>query len=301
MWALKHLIDSESPEFKKTCLDELQPDWLCQLIDDDNQDAHMSRSRDTNDENMDEDSDSQSGEEPHRWVCGNNGSFTELDASLSTRMRQAEDRLSAVRESELNPCRRARNQEVAIQEQALNFLRNFIGRPPAGTASEVLETTEMIDHLFTHIGQMRLFELFTAKFRPKMPNLTFSRGRTSESRVFYPQGQTMAPVIYVLVHIAASDSRHRSIITSQTDLLKLIAQQTSNKDREVRIALCHLISNLTWEDDAHERENSQKRALELKKVGFLSKMEKLEKDDKDLDVRERAKLAVEQLRNAAVP
>lgn len=299
LWALKHFVDAVGPELKKSCLEELESGWLIQLIQDDTQDVALygSRYRDTPADDMDEDVDTQVGDEPHRWIHGKNGIFQELDGSRSVRMRQAEDRLAAVREAELNPARKARNDDLAIQEQGLDFIRNFIGRPPVTPSSDASETSDMIDHLFSELGQDRLFDILASKLRPKVLN-PFARrtpvvGR--EPRVIYPQAQVIVPVIYILVHIAASESRHRQLVIAQTELLKLLVQQTANKDREVRIALCHLVNNLTWEDEDIESETCKLRALELKKLGFLHKLEMLKQEDRDLDVRERAKEAVNQM------
>lgn len=298
LWALKHFIDAVGPDLKKSCLEELNSGWLTQLVQGDSQDSPSSSGRvhDSFAEDMDGDVDVQ-GDEPHQWIYGSNGIFHELDASGSTRLRQAEDRLAAARETELNPVRKARNDDVAIQEQGLDFIRNFIGRPPMTPSPDPSETADMIDHLFSELGQDRLFDILASKLRPKVLN-PFSRrtpmvGR--EPRVIYPQAQIIVPVIYILVHIAASESRHRQLVIAQTELLKLLAQQSVNKDREVRIALCHLVNNLTWEDEENESESCKQRALELKKLGFLHKLEMLKQEDRDLDVRERAKEAVYQM------
>lgn len=296
LWALKHFIDAVGPDLKKSCLEELESGWLIQLIQDDTQDAALSGSQlhDSFGEDMDGDVDVKDDGEPHQWFCGSNGIFQELDASRSSRLRQAEDRLIAARESELNPIRKARNDDVAIQEQGLDFIRNFIGRPPMTPSPDTSETADMIDHLFSELGQDRLFDILASKLRPKVLN-PFARrtpmaGR--EPRVLYPQAQIIVPVIYILVHIAASEPRHRQVVIAQTELLKLLAQQSANKDREVRIALCHLVNNLTWEDEENESESCKQRALELKKLGFMHKLEMLKQEDRDLDVRERAKEAV---------
>ncbi|ODA80936.1 hypothetical protein RJ55_03896 [Drechmeria coniospora] len=301
LWALKHFVDAVGPDLKKASLEQLEPGWLAQLICDDTQDPalHSARFKETTgDDDLDEDMGVQASAETFRWQFGSNGSMRELDASRSTRMRQAEDRLSAIREAELNPVRRARSDDIAIQEQGLDFIRNLIGRPETGTLSETpSETTEMIDHLFRELGQDRLFEMLASKLRSRMLH-PFSR-RTSTSgrdqRVLHPQAKIIVAVLYILVHMAASIPRHRQLVIAQTDLLKLLAQQASSKDREVRIALCHLVINLTWRDDDGEGQQCTARAHELKRLGFHSKMETLTHQDRDLDVRERAKTAAFQM------
>lgn len=304
LWALKHFVDAVGPDLKKACLQELEPGWLVQLILDDKEDTalQVAREREASGVDMDDDVDMQSSDERHRWTYGSNGVLQELDSSQSSRLRQAEDKLAAVRESELNPVRRARNDDNAIQEQGLDFIRNYIGRPGisgllSDTGSEIIE---MIDHLFEEVGQDRLFEILASKLRPKVLR-PFSRrapvvGR--ETRVVHPQSKVIMVVIYILVHLAASIPRCRQLVISQTDLLKLIAQQFGSKDKEVRLALCHLIINLTWQDDEAEAQAVAQRALELKKLGYHTKMENLKQQDADLDVRERAKTAVWQIQQA---
>ncbi|PNY27575.1 Armadillo repeat-containing protein 8 [Tolypocladium capitatum] len=301
MWAFKHFVDAVGPELKKASLEQLEPGWLVQLICDDTQDAALYSSRLRDMADVDEDMDMQPSDEAFRWLYGSNGSIHELDSSQSTRLRQAEDRLSAIRETELNPARRARNDDLAIQEQGLDFIRNLIGRPESGVSSEMpSETTEMIDYLFSELGQDRLFEILASKLRSKVLH-PFSR-RTStpgrEPRIVHPQARIIVAVIYILVHMAASIPRHRQLVIAQTDLLKLLAQQATSKDREVRVALCHLVINLTWQEDDTEAQQCAARAHELKRLGFHAKMESLKLQDRDLDVRERAKTAAWQIEQA---
>lgn len=298
MWALKHFVDAVGPDVKKACMAELGTAWLEQLICDDTEDTTLQLARESEASrlDMDDDVDMQPSDEPHRWIYGSGGSLRELDATNSTRLRQAEDKLATVRESELNPVRRARNDDMAIQEQGLDFIRNLIGRPSDLTN----ETTEMIDYLFRELGEDRLFEMLSSKLRTKVVR-PFSRRSPAvgrETKVVHPQAKIIVAVIYIVVHIAASIPRHRQTVIAQTELLKLLAQQVMSKDREVRVALCHLIINLTWREDDAEAQACSARALELRKLGFHTKMEALRKHDGDLDVRERAKTAAYQIEQA---
>lgn len=295
LWALKHLVDAVGADTKKSCLEELEPGWLMQLIRDDAQQDAMyfnggekdNRSDDTDgDIDLDDPVDEQ-----HRWVYGTNGELAELDSRNSSRMRQAEDRLAAVRETELNPARKARNDSIAIQEQGLNFIRNLIGHGKQSLSAEPSETTQMIDHLFTELGQDQIFEVLASKLRPKHLN-PFSR-RGGESKVLYPQAQIIVPTLYVLIHMAASDARHKQVVIAQTELFKTLAANSS-KDRDVRVALCHLITNLACQEDDEEPETVRQRVFELKRLGFYSKLHAFN-EDRDLDVKERAKNAVAQM------
>ncbi|KAM0199942.1 hypothetical protein ACHAPA_004314 [Fusarium lateritium] len=303
LWALKHFVDAVEPNVKKACLADLGSQWLLQLICDDMEDSALlqTREREGSRFDMDDDVDMQQSDEPHRWVYGSNGMVRELNAANSSRLRQVEDKLTAVRESELNPVRRARNDDLAIQEQGLDMIRNLIGRPRSGLTPESNnETTEMIDFLVHEFGAERLFDILSSKLRAKVLR-PFSRRASvmgQETRLIHPTAKIIVAVIYILAHIAASIPRHQQMIIAQTDLLKLLAQQASSKDREVRVALCHFVTNLTYKDDDGETQACAIRAHELRKLGFFSKMEALTKQDGDLDVRERAKTAAYQIEQA---
>jgi hypothetical protein len=226
----------------------------------------------------------------------------ELDASYVTRLRQAEDKLAAVRDAELDPVRQARNDDIAIQEQGLDLIRNLIGRPGsgAGNGDSPSETTEMIDYLLEQLGEDRLFNILASKLRSRMVGRFSQRGASSgqEARMVHPHAKIMETVIYILVHMAASIPRHRKLVIDQTELLKALCQQATNKDPGVRVALCHLVFNLTCQDDDGETPACQQRAQELKKLGFLSRMETMRLQDRNIDVRERAKTAAWQLQQA---
>lgn len=303
LWALKHFVDAVGPELKKACLGQLKPGWLVQLVSDDGHDAALqdSRSKEAAEDDADEDVDMQISDQPFRWLYGSNGSMRELDVSRSSRLRQAEDRLSAIRETELNPVRRARSDVVAIQEQGFSFIRNLIGRPEEGPSSETpSETTEMIDHLLGELGQERLFEIMAAKLRTKPLHLfarhTWAPGR-EQPCVLPPQPRIVAAVIYILVHMAASIPRHRQLVMAQADLLRLLGHQAGSNDSEVRVALCWLVINLTCHEEEAEAHQCLARVNELKRLGFDSKMEILAQDC-DLDVRQRATTAVWQIEHA---
>lgn len=240
-------------------------------------------------------------DEPLRWLYGHDGQVHQLDPSQSFRLRQIHDQLNAIRGSELTPSRRARIDDLTIQEQGLDFIRNFIGRPePAIAADASRETTDMIDHLLSEIGQDRLFEILTSKLRSRLLGPYSRRDRTPgrEARLLHPPARTVVAVVCILVHMAASIPRHRQLVIAQTELLRLLALQTSSRDRGVRTALCHLIINLTWQDDESEVAACSQRAKELKRLGFHTKMGHLSVQDRDLDVRERAKTAAWQLEQA---
>lgn len=302
IWALKHFVDAVGPDMKKKCLDKLGATWLVQLIWEDGRDPdfYSPRGERSQSDQMEDDAEVQNG--PHTWLYAADGAMQEMEAVHVTRLRQAEDRLSAVRDTELDPARQARNDDAATQEQVLDLIRNLIGRPGsgAGNGDSPSETTEMIDHILNQFGQDRLFHILNSKLRSRMVGRFSQRSTPSgqEARMVHPHAKIMETVIFILAHMAASIPRHRQLVMDQTELLKALCQQATNKDPDVRVALCHLVLNLTFEDDEGEMDACQQRALELKRLGFLTRMDAMRHHDRNIDVRERAKTAAWQLEAA---
>lgn len=315
LWALKHLVQSAGNDVKKTCLEELGQGWLVQLICDDTEDDALSSSKSRSgpfgliegtedDVQMDQFEDE---DEPRLStpIGGLGHAYNKFDSKSSFTGTQpsgsrgscsllANARLAALRDLETNPARRARKDDIAVQEQGLDFIRNLIGGfNNVGTS----ETSEMIDFLLTALGQDQIFEILASKLKFKVINPFNKRNSAGngETRLAPPQAEIIAAVEYILVHMAASMPRHRQLVISQTELLKLLVPQFNHPNKEVRLALCWLVINLTWVDDAHDSQDCAQRAQELKKLGFLAKLESLEHDI-ELDVRERAKTAVWQMK-----
>jgi armadillo repeat-containing protein 8 len=302
LWALKHFVNAVSNDLKRLCVEELGQGWLVQLICDDTEDEALLSSREkgerglTSNEEMDEDVEMDQFEDQVDAAFA--GSFgrsnsSRPSSSRSKSVQQAELRLAALREAETNPARKARKDDIAVQEQGLSFIRNLIGPTGAGASSEV---TEMVDFLFNALGQDRVFEILASKLRPKVIN-PYNRRSTSETRVQPPQPEIIVAVSMILVHMAASVPRHRQIVIAQTELLKLLVHQFHHPNIEIRLALCHLATNLTWMDDTSDSKACTQRANELLKLNFLTQLEMLEQDP-ELNVRERAKSAVWQMKQS---
>jgi hypothetical protein len=300
LWALKHFVHNVGNDMKRQCLDELGQGWLVQLICDDTEDEALLSSKGREKtavmDEMDEDVEMDQFEEQIDTALGPcRASSSRPSSSRSKSIQQAELRLAALRDAETNPARKARKDDIAVQEQGLDFIRNLIGGAGQGGTSE---TTEMIDFLFTALGQDRVFEILASKLRPKVINPFNRRSSSSaETRVIPPQSEIIVAVGYILVHMAASVPRHRQLVIAQTELLKLLVPQFNHPSIEVRLALCWLVTNLTWIDDANDGQACAQRANELKKLGFLTKLELLEQDP-ELNVRERAKSAIWQIKQS---
>lgn len=296
-------------------MEEIGPGWLVQLICDDTEDEAlhgrpMSGRQLLTDADEDEAMDTDDGyvevtDDIWQWQAMRRKGR----GSDSTCMRVADDMLRALRKKEFDEVRKAREADLAIQEQGIDFIRNLISIPDQPAQSD------MVDYVFSELGQDRLFEILASKLRVKVlhpfarreasssgtpaggAGSSASGGRGSvniESRVLYPQSKIIVAVIYLLTHIAAG-IRHRQLVVSQPELLKLLAGHFSSKDVDVRRSLCHLLKNMAWCEGHDDREGRHQRVRALKDLGLFQKLESLEKDV-ELDIRERAKEAISTIR-----
>ncbi|POS84407.1 hypothetical protein EPUL_003985, partial [Erysiphe pulchra] len=303
VWALKHLVQGVNNEMKRHCVEELGYSWLVQLICDDIEYLAL-RSKDKDRiptptfNESDEDTEMEQFGDQIDTAFGTSkyrihNSIDQPRHYQSIAFQQAEAKLIALRDAELDPVRKARKDDVAVQEQGLDFIRNLIGGVGHGT-----ETSEMIDFLFCVLGRDRVFEILASKLRPKVINPYGKKtSGPGESKVIPPQTEIIVAVEYILVHMAASVPHHRQLVITQTELLKLLVPQFNHSNIEVRLALCWLVANLTWMDDQADKQHYTQRVIELKNLGFLAKLEKLEQDP-ELSVRERAKSALWQMKQA---
>ena len=320
IWALKHVVLDASNAIKMSCLEELGPGWLKQIVNNDVEAANfgpLSRGGDRDDGSstpirmstpnaageqvdllnaVEEDSRESSqdveedGEEDLKMADSIGAlSRAELDRKVYSHPSSGRGPLPDTpgltgRRHSSQP---ALTDELAIQQQGLDFIRNLI----CGSGA-----SDMIEHLFRELGQDKLFEMLAAKLRPRVFNAFNRERRSSENGVRHVQPQTdiLVSVCYIVVHIAAGSTRQRQLLISQTELLKLIVPLFAHPSKDVRACCLWIIINLTWIDDASDNMNCKARARELVKLGVYEKLEHME-HDADLDCRERARTAVNQM------
>jgi len=165
----------------------------------------------------------------------------------------------------------------------------------------------MLDLLFTDVGEDRVYDILNRKLRPR-PIISHHRRPSRRSMTASspesiphptstrsPPAEILIPVIYILVHIAANHSKHRESLIQQTELLKNLLPLFDHAHKEVRVSLAWLVINLTSKDDCSDEGHCKYQAAELKKLGFISKLEGL-LQDKVLDVKERAKTGLYQIK-----
>jgi hypothetical protein len=177
--------------------------------------------------------------------------------------------------------RQTQAEYFAVQEQAMDLIRNLT----CGTGA-----AEMVDFLFQELGEEKFLGILADKLRPAAPS------NRSEIKGFGSRAAVAEKTTYVLIHIAASHPRHRELLIRQTELLKHLLPLFKHSSTTIRINSVWVIINLTWVDDASDRQNCRNRANELQNLGFYEALQSLQ-DDAELDVRERTKTAIHQMRD----
>ena len=183
----------------------------------------------------------------------------------------------------------ARNDDLAVQKEGLDFIRNLI----CGS-----EAPEMIDFIIRELGQDKLFDMLAAKLRPRALNAFGRDRRSTEAGVKHlqPQPEIIISVCYIIIHIAAGLPKHRQLLISQPELLKLLVPLFNHTKWEIRVCCVWLVINLTWVDDQSDHHSCRARARELLKLGMYEKLNILV-TDAVLDVRERTKTAILQMKD----
>jgi armadillo repeat-containing protein 8 len=203
--------------------------------------------------------------------------------------RESPGRRSALaQDEEADRAARARRDDVLVQEQALDLMRNLM----AGTGS-----ADMIDYIFNELGQESLFNIFASllRSRPTGPR-TSSPSNVTPTRPAPPHPEIVLSVVFILVHLATGFPRHRQQLLAQTELMRLFIPLAAHPSASVRMAYAWFVINLTWVEDSNNRPDARARALDLRKLGLEERLEALQRDS-DLDVRERAKQAAASLQD----
>ncbi|KAK1822058.1 hypothetical protein LTR12_003404 [Friedmanniomyces endolithicus] len=193
--------------------------------------------------------------------------------------------LSSIRAIEQTPALRSQQAEVAVQEQALDFIRNLLNGE---------DCASMFDHLLQLIGAGRIFDVLTEKLVPVgIDPPPGSGGATSSTRPIYGPSALIISTVNILTHIANALPRHKQLLIAQKPLLKAWLPHFVHPDRKVRVACVWAVNSLTWIDDESDRRDARQRAQELRACGIEGAVRRL-LGDEDLDVRERARTGVRQ-------
>ncbi|KAL9125147.1 MAG: hypothetical protein Q9217_005604 [Psora testacea] len=316
MWALRNLVVNATLTVKIDCLAELGADWLRQVISSDLDITSTTRVADREDDNstpirmstpnaageqvdllnaVEEQSRefsqaSEDDDEEDLEMQDSAGPFSKTDGEIKSRAISVKDRTSidSLERISLHHPGSDLPDEIAVVKEGLEIVRNLM------MGSNI---AEMIDHLFREVGQAELFKILSAKMRPKVLN-AFNRDRkSSEStgvRHIQPQPEILKSACYILVHIAASQPKHRQLLINQPKLLELIVPLFNHPDQEIRASCAWIVINLTWEQDESDKPACRARARHLMNIGVYEKLEAMA-NDSDLNCKERCKNALHQM------
>jgi hypothetical protein len=312
LWALKHLVLNSPKDMKVECLEQLGTGWLIQAVNGTPLPGHSMTLGSSNaaGEHVDllnasdmmgmdwteqDDDDADDDDEDGEVLMDHNGTRYQssgLRSTLDATNHKAHLRL--LRKNEHDPAVQAKHDDMLVQEQALDFIRNLINGD---------DNIAMIEHLNNVLGADRLFEMLHHKLRPVLyrPNSPLDAQRDT---VYSPQSQQSNTVwqppelinaaLGVIIHVAGGSSKHRQQLIAQTPLLTAWLPHFSHADRRIRVASVWAIINLTWVDSAADREDAKARARTLASFGIDEKVRALA-EDVDADTRERVKTAVRQI------
>lgn len=293
LWALKHVAYNSKSDVKIKIIDGLGPDWIKQVISQDPTSVLAKRGPDEETDSSTPGGMSRANSAGERVDLLNpmdnlqEGDEEMADTlptskfSLDMFLPDTTRRRKLALHGDLDQTTQARRDDIAAQEQTLDLLRNVVCGPDA---------PEMIDHLLKAIGQDFLLDALADKLRPRSIQLPHRRDSPNNRTLQVPT-EILVAVTFFIIHLAAGLPWHRQLIVSHRDLLRYLMGYFNHSHRDVRTNCVWVVINLTYEDDASDREGCRKRALELRSIGVLDRLASLEHDS-DLDVRERTKTAL---------
>jgi hypothetical protein len=264
IWALKQLVVNSTNPLKMSVIQELGPSWMKQLISTDPVDIPLGVVIGLIDLDF-----------PTRQPTYSDSDDVEMGDLVDyndTRPKSAHYTIPSD-----DPNRHTIEDDTAIQEQLLDLIRNLFCGDKA---------PEIIDYIFAEMGQKDFFDILLARLRPRIiPGHT-----RKENKSIPPPPGIVIKVLYIIVHIAASLSKYRTLVAGNQNLMRQVLTYTTHPNREVRAQTCWIAINLTYEDDPSDHAACKHRAADLQRVGYFTKLMAME-NDVELDVRERQKTA----------
>lgn len=314
LWGLKHLVLNSPQQIKHTCLEELGSGWLIQAINgsqSENLSTHplgmgtsnaqgeqvdLLNSPDSPEMDVDSVENEESDDDEGEVSYDQNGYRYQSSGLRSTlESTNYKARLRMFREQEFNLTYQAKQDDILIQEQALDFIRNLINGD---------DNVPMIDHLNTIIGPNRIFDMLYNKLKPTVAPAAPMHGFSfTQRQMSLPnQAQSTSPTVQqppeliraalgVLIHLAAGSTKHRQQLVAQKQLLTAWLPYFNHTDRQIRVSSVWGVINLTWAETVSDRDDARRRAMELRSIGIEDKVRSLA-NDQDLDTRERVKTAL---------
>lgn len=294
---MKHIACKSTNDIKIKIIDGLKPGWIKQIITQDPTSALAKRG-------MEGEGDigaavgmsraNSAGEQvdllnPVEDLHGRSEDSQMTDTLPSSKMSlgmflpDATRRRKLVLNGDLDQSTQSRQDDIAVQEQTFDLLRNLICGDHA---------SEVVDHIFKEIGQDIILDALADKLRSRSIHLPHRR-ESAASRALYVPTEILISVTFVIIHLAALPL-HRQVLITHPTLLQYLMWYFNHSHRDVRTNCIWVVINLTSEDDPDEKKECRERAMKLRSLGVMDRLNSL-LDDPDLDVRERTKVAEHQI------
>ncbi|KAJ5477329.1 hypothetical protein N7539_007473 [Penicillium diatomitis] len=294
LWALKHVVYNSPNDIRIKVIEALTPGWIRDIISSDQVTALARRG-------IEDEADQSSA-----IAMGRANSFGEQvdilnpvddsseqgddsnmsDTTPSSRMSldrflpDARRQRKLALQGSLEQSTQSRQDDIAVQEQLFNLLRNIICGDGA---------TEMIDYLLREIGEDELFTAIANNLRPR--TIQLPHRRDVPTRPILVPSEILISASALLIHLGAGLPRHRQLVMDHPDVLMALTNYFNHSNREVRLNCVWSIINLIYMEDSSDRDGCRSRASRLKTMGISDLLARLE-NDPDIDVKERTKTAV---------
>ncbi|KAJ3285167.1 Armadillo repeat-containing protein 8 [Borealophlyctis nickersoniae] len=151
------------------------------------------------------------------------------------------------------------DEELGIQEQALNLLRNLA----CGKETD-------IEEVFRGLGEQKLMSILERKLTEMADH-----------------DEIVLQTLYVIVNVSTGNDRHKSAIMGCFQILQSILGFMAHPKSSIRVATIWCVINLTWTDDP----GSQERVDRLRSLGFETCLKSMS-EDSNMDVKDRVKTAL---------
>ena len=301
LWALKHIAYNSSNDIKMKIIEQLEPGWIKQIITQDTASSSPPAKKNgtgiVRTPSVEMTTSASVGEGGDLLPPSNGGPVQEPETedldqrmtedpapsspSVDTYTSEHPRRRKLMLNGDLDHTKQARKDDIQVQEQTFDLLRNLI----CGTGA-----SEMIDYLFREFGRNDLLEILAEKLRPRcLP--PFGQRDSGSQRTVTAPSEILCSVTYILIHLAAGLSRHRQQLVTHPELLRLMVPHFSHPNKQIRVNCVWVVINLTFQDDQSDEKTCIERALKLRSLGVMEKLSTLE-DDSETDVRERTKTAM---------
>ncbi|KAH8704204.1 armadillo repeat protein [Talaromyces proteolyticus] len=291
LWALKHVAYNSANDIRMKILTGLDPSWLGQIM---SMDPTIKR------ENVPTlDIDSPMGMGTSNSAGEKVDLLNPVNAESRDEVMDSAPSLDTVSQTiffpnpvrrrklalsgELTQKRQARQDDIAVQEQVLELVQNFM----IGTGS-----SEIVDLLLQEIGEQGFLGIIADKIRPRpMPT---RRDTVASANPPVPT-EILKAVTFMLINFAAGPPKYRDMLFTHQNLLKDLMWLYDHPNHKIRTNCVWIAINLTISDNQSDQQGCRERALKLKALGIVERLRNTEKDP-DLDLKERTKTALNQLR-----